>query len=427
MISIIVPIYNTASYLSRCIESLQQQTVQDIEILLVDNGSTDDSLSICQAYAEQDPRIRVLEESRKGAAYAREMGIHVARGAFLTFVDSDDWIDADMYEQMLSEMEAEETVDIVVGGFVRNIDGADHDDGPRHLMRRDDAQTAIGILLDGEIYGCILCDKLYRRSLFDHLPPLSDYTQFAEDLELNMILFLRARYVTFLPIYGYHYYMRPESISHRGFSVDFVHRVRRLRFLRTLFPVDAQELRQRMDVLTFEAASSFLQGMLSQNAFEVPEYEEVQGILKESGKELGMEVPSQLLASVKQCREDRADRRHQMEKAVRQALQETGKKKVYLYGAGIIGRETAMALQESGIALNGFVVSKVRDAMESVAGLSVVNFEALSREERELALFGIALSRRHLEEIQGMLAAADVSYVDLGQYSYAYAPQKEGR
>ena len=140
-----------------------------------------------------------------------------------------------------------------------------------------------------------------------------------------------------------------------------------------------------------------------------------------------MEVPSQLLASVKQCREDRADRRHQMEKAVRQALQETGKKKVYLYGAGIIGRETAMALQESGIALNGFVVSKVRDAMESVAGLSVVNFEALSREERELALFGIALSRRHLEEMQGVLAAADVSYVERGQYSYAYAPQKEGR
>ena len=96
MISIIVPIYNTASYLSRCIESLQQQTVQDIEILLVDNGSTDDSLSICQAYAEQDPRIRVLEESRKGAAYAREMGIHVDRGAVLTFVDSDDWIHADM-------------------------------------------------------------------------------------------------------------------------------------------------------------------------------------------------------------------------------------------------------------------------------------------------------------------------------------------
>ena len=140
-----------------------------------------------------------------------------------------------------------------------------------------------------------------------------------------------------------------------------------------------------------------------------------------------MEVPSQLLASVEQCRKDRADRCSQMEKAVRQVLQDTGKKNVYLYGAGLIGRETAIALRESGIALAGFVVSKVRGAMESVSGLPVVSFGSLSKEEREQSLFCIAMNCRHLEEIQWMLAAAGVSYVNLGQYSYAYAPQEEGR
>lgn len=426
MLSIIVPVCNTVSYLPRCIESLQQQTIHDFEILLVDNGSADASLSICQAYAKQDARIRVFEESRKGAAYARETGIRAARGEFLTFVDSDDWIDADMYEQMLAEMKAEEATDIVVGGFVKNVNGADHDDGPRHSRRRDDARTAIGILLDAEIYGCILCDKLYRSSLFEHLPPLSDYAPFAEDLELNLLLFQRARYVTFLPIYGYHYFMRPDSVSHRAFSVDFVHRVRRLRFLRSFFRVDEQELRQRMDVLTFKAALSFLQGMMTQNAFEAPEFEEVQGILKESGNTLGMKVPSQLLASLEQCREDRDNRRHQMRKAVYQALQEKGKKKVYLYGAGLIGRETAMALRECSAVLKGFVISRKCGAMKSVAGLPVVSFGALSKEEREQSLFGIAMSRKHLEEIQGMLAAAGVSYVNLGQYSYSYIPLGRG-
>lgn len=101
MISIIVPVYNTKEYLTRCVESLRVQTCSDLEILLVDDGSTDGSGALCDRLAGEDERIRVLHKENGGSSTARNAGIAEARGEFVGFVDSDDYVDADMYERLL--------------------------------------------------------------------------------------------------------------------------------------------------------------------------------------------------------------------------------------------------------------------------------------------------------------------------------------
>ncbi len=101
-ISIIVPVYNTEKYIGRCIESIQNQTYTDLEIILVDDGSKDDSLTICQKYAEKDSRIKVLHTKKNfGVSNARNMGIEHSTGEYIGFIDSDDYIEKTMYETLV--------------------------------------------------------------------------------------------------------------------------------------------------------------------------------------------------------------------------------------------------------------------------------------------------------------------------------------
>ena len=114
-LSVIVPVYNTEKYLRECIDSILAQTFRDFELILVDDGSTDGSGAICDEYAKQDERIRVIHQENGGITVARKSGVRAARGEYVTFVDSDDWIDKDMYRIMLEE----ETADIRICNLIK--------------------------------------------------------------------------------------------------------------------------------------------------------------------------------------------------------------------------------------------------------------------------------------------------------------------
>lgn len=100
LISVIVPVYNIIPYLPRCVESLRKQTYRNLEILLIDDGSTDDTPALCDRLAEEDARIRVFHKENGGPSSARNYGLEQARGVYVGFVDSDDYVDADMYERL---------------------------------------------------------------------------------------------------------------------------------------------------------------------------------------------------------------------------------------------------------------------------------------------------------------------------------------
>ena len=105
MISIIVPVYNAEKWIDRCIKSLIKQTYDDIEIILVNDGSTDTSLSVCKKYADIDKRIVVIDKKNSGVSATRNIGIEIAKGEYIQFVDSDDYIDEKMCEMLVNAIE----------------------------------------------------------------------------------------------------------------------------------------------------------------------------------------------------------------------------------------------------------------------------------------------------------------------------------
>lgn len=116
-VSVIVPVYNAERYLKECADSILNQTIQDIELILVDDGSTDSSPSLCDAYAAQDERVKVIHKPNGRAASARNAGLRTASGEYIAFVDADDWISPDMYEKMLAVH-----ADVVLCDYVRFLD-----------------------------------------------------------------------------------------------------------------------------------------------------------------------------------------------------------------------------------------------------------------------------------------------------------------
>ncbi|WP_148410977.1 glycosyltransferase family 2 protein [Murimonas intestini] len=116
MISIIIPVYNVEKYLSKCIESLMRQTNKDIEIILINDGSSDNCLNICEHYSKKDNRIIVVNQENKGVSAARNAGLKIAKGEYIGFIDPDDWVATDMYEGLQNAIKRD-AADMAICGY----------------------------------------------------------------------------------------------------------------------------------------------------------------------------------------------------------------------------------------------------------------------------------------------------------------------
>ena len=168
-ISVIVPVYNVAKYLPQCLESLIAQTLQDLEILLINDGSTDGSAEILRSYAAKDPRFRLIERNNGGYSAARNTGLQEVRGEFVGFVDADDWVEPDMFQHLLGLAEAHEA-DIAQCGFswYMEQDGRtiakDNSWIPPLLARSGGSLRGSEAILFEDI---AIWKKIYRRSLLE--------------------------------------------------------------------------------------------------------------------------------------------------------------------------------------------------------------------------------------------------------------------
>ena len=117
LISVIVPIYNVALYLEKCINSIIHQTYKNIEIILVDDGATDGSGAICDEYKNKDNRIKVIHKNNGGPASARKAGARIASGKYIGFVDGDDWIESEMYEKLLAYVKRDNAQVVIFRGW----------------------------------------------------------------------------------------------------------------------------------------------------------------------------------------------------------------------------------------------------------------------------------------------------------------------
>ena len=215
LVSIIIPVYNVEKYLDKCIASVVGQTYQNLQIILVDDGSTDRSPAICDDWKERDSRITVVHQPNGGLSRARNAGLKLATGEFVGFVDSDDWIEPNMFETLLSAL-LETNADIAVGGFEgftedsKSITYAQPKSSERSLYSTEETLKRL-LLLRGFIRNFVW-NKLYKRTV------LSDIAfpegRLYEDVTWTAQVIGNAKSVVCVNQIFYHYIHRHDSLSH---------------------------------------------------------------------------------------------------------------------------------------------------------------------------------------------------------------------
>lgn len=195
-ISIIVPVYNVESYINDCIESIINQVFKEFELILINDGSTDKSGEICDKYAENDNRIKVIHQINKGPGATRNLGIKLAKGEYIGFVDSDDTIDKEMYQEMYN-LALKNKYDIVACGYKeiyyeKNIEDIFTNPLNGHYeLIGENIKTNLEILLcKNQILGyASLCNKLYKKDIIiKNNIAIKENIKIAEDLCFNIQL-----------------------------------------------------------------------------------------------------------------------------------------------------------------------------------------------------------------------------------------------
>lgn len=219
LVSIIVPVYNVEKYLERCIESLKAQIYKRIEIVLVDDGSTDACPSLCDFYGEQNERITVIHQKNGGLAAARNTGINNAKGKYITFVDSDDYVTKFYVENLVSAIKKENS-DLSISMFVNVIDGEEKKkhEGTNHLMnyRLKDNKGCLKDMLYQRGIETSAPGKLFIRSKIGGLrfPEGKLY----EDIMFTTAMISRSEKVAIIDNIDYLYYQRSGSIQYQNFN-----------------------------------------------------------------------------------------------------------------------------------------------------------------------------------------------------------------
>ena len=214
LISIIVPVYNVEKYLNRCIDSIINQTYKNIEIILVDDGSTDDSGKICDEYLIKEPRVKVLHKSNGGLSSARNAGIDICKGRYIGFVDSDDWIESTMYEILYKKMIYFDA-DIIDCGYWKeyvNISSKISSDKEIVYCGKNLVEACYLSKVSKPEVWC----KLYKRYIFDSVKfPLNKYY---EDAFIFIPTLTLIKKIVIIPSCLYHYRQRKSAITKNIFN-----------------------------------------------------------------------------------------------------------------------------------------------------------------------------------------------------------------
>lgn len=212
LISVIVPIYNAEQYLDRCIKSILSQTYANLEVILIDDGSSDASSNICKQYELSDRRISYYYQNNSGVSAARNKGLDIAKGEYIGFCDADDWIESDMYEVLYSMINSSQS-DIAICSFTVDTEqsqGALHDDGEILLFSARDAIIEMnrGVLFAGHLW-----NKLFRRSVISGTRLPLDIAIY-EDMCFLSEVFTKCDRVAFRNVSEYHYVQLQTSALH---------------------------------------------------------------------------------------------------------------------------------------------------------------------------------------------------------------------
>lgn len=208
-LSVIVPVYNVEEYICECINSIICQTYKDLEIIIIDDGSTDNSGAICDEFANKDSRIKVFHKANNGVSSTRNTGIELSTGELITFVDSDDTLDCEMYETLVSII-INNNVDIAHCSYKR-IDGSEIKKiGDSGKLIVQDRTEGLECLISGRLFVGSMWNKIYKKELIKNIR-LREELVINEDVLFNIQAFDLAQSSGFIDKCLYNYFVRTAS------------------------------------------------------------------------------------------------------------------------------------------------------------------------------------------------------------------------
>lgn len=221
-VSIIIPIYNDEKHLKKCIESVMRQSYENIEIILINDGSMDKSIEICQYYVRENERIILLNQKNQGVSTARNNALAICSGEFITFVDADDYLEEDAIEHYLN-VQAKKDADLVIADFnwvSKDSKVKNHKDGINLILNINDA---LKILFNDNYFQGFVWNKFFKRQI------LRDYNiKFNEDIALGEDLLFVSKYIVHCKtiIYNkeaiYNYFINQEGAVRRTFNEKYL-------------------------------------------------------------------------------------------------------------------------------------------------------------------------------------------------------------
>lgn len=301
MISVIVPAFNAESTISRTLDSILAQTYLDIEVLVVNDGSTDGTREIIDKYSSQCNQVKAIHIQNQGVTTARLTGVSYASGEWIGFVDSDDEIEPDMYEVLLENAEEFEA-DISHCGYQMIFgDGRIsyfHDTGRLILQ---DKLMGLKDLLDGSFVEPGVCNKIFRKSLFDtllHSSIMKKDIRINEDLLMNYMLFSCANQSVFFDVCKYHYLIRTTSVSRTEMNQHKIFDPIRVKQIILDMEIEGMQ-KSAKKAYVGTCVSVFNSLMLDKSNKFVKEQKEVRNLLKQRKKWIALlSMKQQILANM---------------------------------------------------------------------------------------------------------------------------------
>ncbi|HJA32853.1 MAG TPA: glycosyltransferase [Candidatus Mediterraneibacter merdigallinarum] len=209
LISVIVPIYNVEQYLNQCLQSICSQSYKNLEIILVDDGSSDRCPELCDVWAEKDSRIRVIHKQNGGLSDARNAGMVCAKGEYIAFVDSDDWIEKDLYQKLWSELH-QNNAQIAACGIVKVFETTSEEQKIYSKQKIFTNEEALQTLLKGQDFCAVAWNKLYKRDVIEDIRfPVG---RLHEDEFFTYRVIANASKLVLVPEAKYYYRQRAGSI-----------------------------------------------------------------------------------------------------------------------------------------------------------------------------------------------------------------------
>ena len=421
-LSIIVPIYNTEKYLTRCIESLLNIHGISYEVLLIDDGSTDRSGEICDRYAGNYDFVKTIHKENGGVTSARKLGVINANGKYIAFVDSDDWIGEDIYTDLISAMDNNDDLDVCIGGLEKIFnDGLKFHICPIYPMTIMTNVEAMREMLQWKRFRWELCGNLYRASLFYDFNPPEDI-RIGEDLVSNFYLLRNANKVLYQPTYQYYYFTNLDSVTQSG-------KYKMNTLMRSFYFVNRMGIENKAlniligELYAKEIIKDIFYGKLFENMIlnRIPLYRsELKSLVSINSVYLFLNQHFNILAFVKALDNDNDFLEYWNfvfnEIVERLNVQSRIYKNIYIYGTGVISKFLVELFKKYNIKYNSLVVSDGQIKENSY----VKYLSEISDEDKDTSYILALASVYNKEIIHNLQNRGYTNYLIIGSISDMY-------